>query len=117
MNGVVAAYFWNVLRGEWPKLPSKESFADVRRLYRYVWVLYSLLMTIFGAQQVLRFLFYVPSDVLGDIGRETLVNGIALFGGRALRSGSIHGDSFRLRWRILVNWIRTCGWACFICWR
>jgi hypothetical protein len=78
MNGVVAAYFWNVLRGEWPKLPSTGSFADVRRLYRYVWLLYSLLMTIFGAQQVLHFLFYVPSDVLGDIGREALVNGIAL---------------------------------------
>jgi hypothetical protein len=78
MNGVVTVYFWNVLRGEWPKLPARASFADVRRLYRYLWLLYSLLMTIFGAQQVLQFLFYVPSDVLGDIGRETLVNGIAL---------------------------------------
>ena len=78
MNGVVAAYFWNVLRGEWRSLPDKGNFADVRRLYRYIWLLYSLLMTIFGAQQVLHFLFYVPADVLGDIGRETLVNGIAL---------------------------------------
>jgi hypothetical protein len=78
MNGLVAAYFWNVLRGEWPNLPDKKNFADVRRLYRYVWLLYSLLMTIFGAQQVLSFLFYVPSGVLGDIGRETVVNGIAL---------------------------------------
>jgi uncharacterized protein DUF5671 len=78
MNGLVAAYFWNVLRGEWLVLADKGNFADVRRLYRYIWLLYSLLMTIFGAQQVLHFLFYVPSDVLGDIGRETLVNGIAL---------------------------------------
>ena len=78
MNGLAAAYFWNVLRGEWPNLPDSKSFADVRRLYRYVWLLYSLLMTIFGAQQVLSFLFYVPSDVLGNIGREALVNGVAL---------------------------------------
>jgi hypothetical protein len=35
-------------------------------------------MTVFGAQQVLRFLFYVPGDVLGEIGREVVVNGIAL---------------------------------------
>jgi hypothetical protein len=78
MNGLVAIYFWNVLRREWMTVPGKENFADVRRLYRYIWVLYGLLMTIFGAQQTLRFLFYVPSDVLGDIGRETLINGIAL---------------------------------------
>jgi uncharacterized protein DUF5671 len=78
MNALAAAYFWNVLRGEWPRLPDKEHFADVRRLYRYIWVLYSLLMTIFGAQQVLRFLFYVPSGLLGEFGRETLVNGLAL---------------------------------------
>ena len=78
MNALVAAYFWNVLRHEWPRLPDTKSFADVRRLYRYIWLLYSLLMTIFGAQQVLHFLFYVPSDVLGDIGREALINGLAL---------------------------------------
>jgi hypothetical protein len=35
-------------------------------------------MTVFGAQQTLHFLFYVSSDVLGDLGRETLVNGLAL---------------------------------------
>src|SRR5512143_3071101 len=63
MNGLVAAYFWSVLRLEWPRLPDVSSFADVRRLYRYIWLLYSLLMTIFGAQQVIRFLFFVPSDV------------------------------------------------------
>ncbi len=78
MNGLVAVYFWNVLRSEWMTLPGKENFADVRRLYRYLWVLYGLSMTVFGAQQTLHFLFYVSSDVLGDIGRETLVNGLAL---------------------------------------
>ena len=78
MNGVVAAYFLYVLRREWISLPGKENFADVRRLYRYIWVLYGLAMVVFGAQQTLRFLFYVPSNMLGDIGRETLVNGIAL---------------------------------------
>jgi hypothetical protein len=41
-------------------------------------MVYSLLMAVFGVQQLLRFLFYVSSDVLGDIGRETVVNGIAL---------------------------------------
>ena len=78
MNGVVAAYFWTVLRGEWLRLPDCEDFADVRRLYRYLWMLYGLLMVVFGAQQLLRFLFYIPTDTLGELGRETAANGVAL---------------------------------------
>lgn len=78
MNGVVAAYFWNLLRGEWKTLPVQDDFADVRRLYRYIWVLYGLAMVVFGTQQILRFLFYGPSDVLGDVGRQTAINGLAL---------------------------------------
>lgn len=78
MNGIVAAYFWNILRGEWETLIDKENFSEVRRLYRYIWMLYGLLMTVFGTQQILRYLFYVPGDVLGELGREVVVNGIAL---------------------------------------
>jgi hypothetical protein len=78
MNGIVAAYFWNILRGEWATFSDQENFADVRRLYRYIWMLYGLLMTVFGAQQILRFIFSVPGDVLGELGRETVVNGLAL---------------------------------------
>ena len=81
MNGIVAAYFWNILRGEWATLTDRlaaENFSEVRRLYRYIWMLYGLLMTVFGAQQILRYLFYVPGDVLGELGREVVVNGTAL---------------------------------------
>ena len=78
MNGIVAAYFWNILRGEWATLTDKENFSEVRRLYRYIWMLYGLLMTVFGTQQILRYLFYVPGDVLGELGREVVVNGTAL---------------------------------------
>jgi hypothetical protein len=78
MNLIVAAYFWNVLRGEWATLKDKENFSEVRRLYRYIWMLYGLLMTVFGAQQILRFIIYIPGDVLGEMGREVVVNGTAL---------------------------------------
>jgi hypothetical protein len=78
MNGVVAAYFWNILRGEWATLTDKENFSDVRRLYRYIWMLYGLLLVVFGAQQILRFIFFIPGDVLGELGREVAVNGVAL---------------------------------------
>ena len=78
MNLIVAGYFWNVLRGEWGTLKEKENFTEVRRLYRYIWMLYGLLMTVFGAQQILRFLIYIPGDILGEMGREVIVNGTAL---------------------------------------
>src|SRR5687768_1392720 len=70
MNGIVAAYFWNILQGEWATLRDKENFTEVRRLYRYIWMLYGLLLTVFGTQQILRFLLYIPGDVLGELGRE-----------------------------------------------
>ena len=79
MNLIVAAYFWNVLRDEWKTLPpNEENFSEVRRLYRYIWMLYGLLMTVMGTQQILRFVFYIPGNILGELGRETLVNGFAL---------------------------------------
>jgi hypothetical protein len=81
MNGIVAGYFWNILRGEWATIPDPlrgENFTDVRRLYRYIWMLYGLLLTVFGAQQILRFLLYIPGDTLGDLGRDVAVNGVAL---------------------------------------
>jgi uncharacterized membrane protein len=78
MNAVVAAYFRNVLKSEWATLTDSDNFSDVRRLYRYLWMLYGLLLTVFGAQQILRFLFYIPGDVLGEMGREVVVNGTAL---------------------------------------
>ncbi len=78
MNLIVAAYFWSVLQKEWKALPDTDNFSDVRRLYRYIWMLYGLLMAVFGIQQVLYFLLHVPGTVLGAAGRETLINGIAL---------------------------------------
>ena len=80
INGVVAYYFYRTLRTEWKSLPEIENFADVRRLYRFLWLLYSLLMVVYGAQQILRFIFRtpVPTYLLGDVGREMFVNGLTL---------------------------------------
>ena len=78
LNLLLAAYFWSILRAEWPTLPDPENFKDIRRLYRYLWVLYGLLMVIFGAQQILRYIFYIPTGVIGMMGRETFINATAL---------------------------------------
>ncbi|MBX3036431.1 MAG: hypothetical protein KF758_05925 [Anaerolineales bacterium] len=78
INLLIAAYFWNILKQNWQTLNETENFAEIRRLYRFIWMLYGLLMTIYGAQQALNFAFTLPSNVLGEIGRETVINAIAL---------------------------------------
>jgi len=79
VNLLIAAYFWNTLKAEWRTLPETENFAEIRRLYRFIWMLYGLLMVIFGAQQALDYTFTLSTgNVLGALGRETAVNAIAL---------------------------------------
>lgn len=78
INLLIAAYFWNILKKNWQTLHEPENFSEIRRLYRFIWVLYGLLMTVYGAQQAITYAFSFPTSVLGDIGRETAVNAIAL---------------------------------------
>ena len=79
VNLLIAAYFWKTLQDEWRTLPETESFAEIRRLYRFIWMLYGLLMTVYGAQQALDYAFTLSAgNVLGVLGRETAVNAIAL---------------------------------------
>lgn len=78
INGLLAMYFWYILRGDWKILPDTSTLSDVRRLYRYVWVVYGLGMTVFGVQRALRFLFFMPAGVLGELTRSTAIDAIAL---------------------------------------
>ncbi len=79
INLLIASYFWSILKNEWRALPETENFAEIRRFYRFVWMLYGLLMVIFGAQQALDYAFTLSTEnVLGAIGRETVVNATAL---------------------------------------
>lgn len=78
VNLLIAVYFWNVLKANWAKLAEPENFVEIRRLYRFVWVLYGLLLVIYGVQQALGYVFTFPTAVIGDIGRETAVNALAL---------------------------------------
>lgn len=79
VNLLIAAYFWNILKAEWRALPETQNFTEIRRLYRFIWMSYGLLMTIYGAQQALDYAFTLSAgNVLGVLGRETAVNAIAL---------------------------------------
>ncbi len=59
INLVAWYYFERVLRADWQAAPATGSLlAEVRRLYRFIWVLYSLVYAISGVLQILRYIFY-----------------------------------------------------------
>lgn len=56
LNALAAAYFYTVLRVDWKARPVGDDFAFIRRLYRYVWVVYGLGMAAIGLQRALEYL-------------------------------------------------------------
>ena len=74
MNGIIGAYFLQVLRDDWTKVGEKSSLRLTRRIYRYLWVLYALGMSVAGVQQVLRYL--LSGTATGQ--QEWFMNGLAL---------------------------------------
>lgn len=123
INLLIAVYFWNVLKRNWRQLNETENFSEIRRLYRFIWMLYGLLMTVYGAQQVLDFIFTWQNNLLGDNGREQVVNALALlalgtpiwyFAWRVLQSAlpdSAERDSYL---RLSVLYILTLGSAILV---
>lgn len=123
INLLIALYFWNVLKQNWRQLNETENFSEIRRLYRFIWMLYGLLMTVYGAQQVLDFIFTWQNNLLGDNGREQVVNALALlalgtpiwyFAWRVLQSAlsdSAERDSYL---RLSVLYILTLGSAIIV---
>jgi hypothetical protein len=78
MNALVAAYFVYIVRGDWKEILQKETITFVRRIHRYVWMLYGLVMVVAGAQQTLRFVLDLVPGPFGTLMRTALVNGVTL---------------------------------------
>jgi len=78
-NLIAWAYFNRLLRQEEAALPAESPLSEVGRLYRYIWMLYTLVLTVYGTASVLWYILYVPGrlDVYTS-GRSALVDGIAL---------------------------------------
>lgn len=76
-NALVVLYFWFLLRREWQAGFDGDSFAEVRRFYRYAWVVYALVLTVMGFQQVTYYILGFLNTV-GPGVSELLVNGLTL---------------------------------------
>ena len=78
MNTLIGAYFISVLRADWKQIADKDAFIHVRRISRYLWVLYGLLLTVAGVQQILTFILQIPPSIFGMLLKATFINGLAL---------------------------------------
>ncbi|RME86960.1 MAG: hypothetical protein D6770_10620 [Anaerolineae bacterium] len=79
MNGIPAGYFALVLRDDRKYADEVETWQEVRRLYRYLWVIYGLGLGVFGIQRILRYLFgNLAGGPVGLADESWLANGLAL---------------------------------------
>lgn len=79
MNGAIGTYFLLIVRSDWAKIKEKASLRLTQRIYRYLWVLYALAMSVGGMQQVLRYLLSrIATSATGLAQSEWLMNGLAL---------------------------------------
>lgn len=83
MNLLAAAYFYSILRGDWKVIQPREAFADLRRLHRYIWMVYGLGLAVSGISLIVRFLMTIETTWLAsDTYRYWGVNGMVMaFGG------------------------------------
>lgn len=77
VNLIVLIYFWRVLQHDWKSTANKENLADFSRLHRYIWMVYGLGLLIFGVQQILRYIFFLPQE-FGRAAESGLAAGLAL---------------------------------------
>jgi len=59
LNAIAAAYFYTVERADWKAVPLGDDFAETRRLYRYMWVVYGLVIAGVGLQRAVAYILKV----------------------------------------------------------
>jgi hypothetical protein len=77
VNSGAAIYFSFILQKDWRAAPHGDAYPETRRLFRYLCLLYSLALVVFGLQQSLQFLLSAW-DAPDDSPQSLLANGLAL---------------------------------------
>lgn len=71
------AYLSTILKKDWQIYPPDNSLVPVRRLYRVIWMLYNLALTVTGVIMTLRYILFIPGDY-PNVNATMLANGLAL---------------------------------------
>jgi hypothetical protein len=77
VNLGMAVYFYSVLKSDWRAQLPGSSLVEMRRLYRFLWMVYGLGIGVVGLQQVLHSIFYIPQGIGGRTS-YFFANGLAL---------------------------------------
>lgn len=62
VNAVVLVYFGRIVRADWQAGLPEHFLADARRLFRYLWVVIGLTLTVAGVYNLLRYLLEAPGQ-------------------------------------------------------
>jgi hypothetical protein len=74
----IAFYYFNItLKREWAANTEGNDLSGTRRLFRYTWMLYSLVLLVFSVVFILEFIFLTPTG-LGNPSRELFANGLSI---------------------------------------
>jgi hypothetical protein len=91
VNLVAWAYFTRILQADWQAGLEENSLTEVRRLYRYIWMLYGLVFMIAGTQNLLRYVLLLLQGT-GSANNSLLGNGIPM----AVVGGIIWSQAWRI---------------------
>jgi hypothetical protein len=75
--GVTFYYFYRIVQIEWAANISGNDLPGTRRLFRYIWMLYSLVLVIISVNSILQYILFSPTG-FGNPTRELLANGLAI---------------------------------------
>jgi hypothetical protein len=75
VNALLGWYILSVIWKDWAAQPQGDSFPNMRRIWRYLWMLYGLVLAFSGILQLLLYVFEL-GDVVGVGGASILVNGL-----------------------------------------
>jgi hypothetical protein len=74
---ITFAYFRHIVQNEWTANTTGNDLPGTRRLFRYIWMLYSLALVVFSVVFILQYIFEIPTG-FGNPTRELLANGVAI---------------------------------------
>ncbi len=77
LNLLLAAYFYRILQSDRKVSTDQTNLTDIKRIYRYVWMIYGLAMTIIGIYGLIEFVFRQAATIDAN-SVSGLVNPLAL---------------------------------------
>ena len=77
-NSFAAVYFRSVLKNSSDRFRNSKGVRVLARIYRYIWVIYALVLTVISLHEMLILLTFLPFGLLGSEVSDLIINTLAL---------------------------------------